>query len=218
MQATGSISGAGEPASPTSPAPSGAGASVIYQPGNWFEPLDWHRVFAQEQPIEIDLGCGKGSFLIWAARTSPQRNFLGVERLLRRLRRVDRKAARAGLNNVRLIRVEVAYLVSKLVPDASVSTYHILFPDPWPKRRHHARRLINASFLSDVHRTLATDGVVNCATDHGEYFDWIQGEFQKNGQFAAKETEVLPPEAWTDFERDFLAAGKRVYRCRWQKR
>ena len=218
MQPTGPISGAGEPAAQTGLAPSVASASAIFTPGNWFELLDWRRVFAQEQPIEIDLGCGKGSFLIWAARTCPQRNFLGVERLLRRLRRVDRKAARAGVNNVRLIRVEVAYLVSKLVPDASVSTYHILFPDPWPKRRHHARRLINASFLSDLRRTLATGGVVNCATDHEEYFEWIQSEFKKNGQFAENEPLRLPPEAWTDFEREFVAAGKKVYRGRWQKR
>jgi tRNA (guanine-N7-)-methyltransferase len=131
---------------------------------------------------------------------------------------VDRKAARAGVNNVRLIRVEVTYLVSKLVPDGSVSTYHILFPDPWPKRRHHARRLIAVPFLTDVHRTLIADGVVNCATDHEEYFAWIQREFQKSGQFAENEPAQLPPEAWTDFEREFVAAGKKVYRCRWQKR
>ena len=218
MQPTAPISSAGEPAAQASPALNVASTTAIFTPGNWFELLDWRRVFAKEQPIEIDLGCGKGSFLIWAARTCHQRDFLGVDRLLRRLRRVDRKAARAGLNNVRLIRVEVAYLVSKLVPDASVSTYHILFPDPWPKRRHHARRLISASFLSDVHRTLATDGVVNCATDHEEYFEWIQREFQKNGQFSEKEPVQLPQEAWTDFEREFVAAGKKVYRGRWQRR
>jgi tRNA (guanine-N7-)-methyltransferase len=211
MQPAESAFSAGPPAASICP-------SVIFKPANWFEPLEWRRVFAQEQPIEIDLGCGKGSFLLWAAGTHPQRNFLGVERLLRRLRRVDRKAVRAGLDNVRLIRVEAAYLIMKLIPDGSVSTYHILFPDPWPKRRHHSRRLVCAPLLGDVHRTLTVGGVVNCATDHEEYFEWIQREFQKTGQFEKQDPVVLPQEAWTDFEREFVAAGKRVYRCRWQKR
>jgi len=198
------------------PASSETGPSVIYKPGNWFEPLSWRAVFAREQPIEIDLGCGRGSFLLWAAQAYPQRNFLGVDRLLRRLRRVDRKAVRDGLDNVRLIRVEAAYLIARLVPDNSVTTYHVSFPDPWPKRRHHSRRLICAPVLAEMHRTLAVGGLVNCATDHEEYFTWIQREFRQSGQFAERETEVLPPEARTDFERDFVAAGKPVYRCRWQ--
>jgi len=197
---------------------SSASASILYKPANWFEPLDWHAVFAQDRPVEIDLGCGRGGFLLWAARTYPQRNFLGVERLLRRLRRVDRKAVRAGLDNVRLIRIEASYLIGKLIPEGSVSTYHILFPDPWPKRRHHSRRLVCAPLLGEVHRTLTDGGVVNCATDHEEYFEWIQQEFQKTGQFEGKEPPVLPQEAWTEFEREFVAAGKKVYRCRWQKR
>ena len=123
---------------------------------------------------------------------------------------------RAGVENVRLIRVEATYLVSKLIPDNSVSAYHILFPDPWPKRRHRSRRLIGGSFLVEVYRTLTVDGLVNCATDHEEYFEWIQHEFQQSGQFTEQEPTLLPQEAWTDFEREFIAAGKKVHRCRWQ--
>ena len=218
MTHSGSAFGGAEPGPLTRSNPSGAGESVIYKPANWFEPLDWGAVFPQDQPIEIDLGCGKGSFLLWAAAANPTRNFLGVERLLRRVRRVDRKAVRGGLNNLRLVRLEAMYLVSKLVPDASVSTYHILFPDPWPKRRHHARRLISADFLADVHRTMTPDGAVNCATDHEEYFEWIQRAFEESARFTQAEPIALPPEARTDFEREFIAAGKPVYRCRWLKR
>src|SRR5258706_10518405 len=201
MPSTESTCGAEKPASPPD-------ASVVYTPANWFEPLDWSRVFAAERPIEIDLGCGKGAFLFWAACTQPQRNFVGVDRLLRRLRRVDRKAGRAGLQNLRLLRIESTYLISKLIPDHSVSTYHVLFPDPWPKRRHHGRRLICASFLADVRRTLAGGGIVNCATDHEEYFEWIQREFQKDGGFIQGQSESLPEEARTDFERKFVTAGE----------
>jgi tRNA (guanine-N7-)-methyltransferase len=218
MEPTGQTFGAAEPASSSSPVRGNASPSVIYKAASWFEPLDWQAVFERSQPIEIDLGCGKGSFLLWAARTYPTRNFLGVERLLRRVRRVDRKAARGGLNNVRLVRLEAMYLVSKLIPDESVSTYHILFPDPWPKRRHQARRLISPDFLVDAQRTMTPDSAVNCATDHEEYFEWIQRAFERSGRFAETEPVVLPPEAQTDFEKEFVAAGKQVHRCRWLKR
>jgi tRNA (guanine-N7-)-methyltransferase len=194
-----------------------ASPSLVYTPANWFELLDWKKVFAREQPIEMDLGCGKGAFLFWAAQTQPQQNFIGVDRLLRRLRRVDRKAVRAGLRNLHLLRIETTYLISKLVPDQSVSTYHVLFPDPWPKRRHRSRRLISAPFLVDVRRTLTMGGIINCATDHEEYFEWMQREFQKDGGFTKGEPALLPEEAQTDFERKFVAAGRQVYRCRWQK-
>lgn len=213
MKSTGETSGAAEP-----PFSNDAVPSVLYKAANWFEPLDWRAVFESRQPIDIDVGCGNGSFLLWAATTYPRRNFLGVDRLLRRLRRVDRKAVRRGLNNVRLVRLEAMYLVSKLIPDESISTYHILFPDPWPKRRHHERRLISPDFLAGVHRTMTPDGAINCATDHEEYFEWIQRVFERSGRFAAAEPDVLPPVAQTDFEREFVAAGKRVHRCRWLKR
>jgi tRNA (guanine-N7-)-methyltransferase len=100
----------------------------------------------------------------------------------------------------------------------SVSAYHILFPDPWPKRRHHAHRLISPGFLVEAHRTLTADGAINCATDHAGYFDWIQDAFLKSGRFVESTPIVFPPEARTDFEKEFVAAGKQVHRCRWLKR
>ena len=192
-------------------------STSIFIPSNWLVPMDWREVFGSAQRIEVDIGCGVGSFLLWAARTHRETNFLGVDRLLRRLRKVDRKAQRLGLQNVRLLRVEASYLVGYLVPNASVSAYHIYFPDPWPKRRHHRHRLICASFLSSVHRALCDGGAVNCATDHPEYFEWIQREFRGAVGFVETEAEALPEEARTDFERDFLANGRQFYRCRWIK-
>ena len=190
-------------------------STAIYVPPNWLEPLDWRQVFGNEQLVELDIGCGKGSFLLWSARTQSDTNFVGVERLLRRVRKVDRKVQRLGLRNARLMRVEAGYLVGYLVPASSVSAYHIYFPDPWPKRRHHQRRLMSAAFLSDLHRTLRNGGVAHCATDDGEYFQLIQHGFRETAGFTETEPEILPEQARTDFERDSLAAGTQVYRCRW---
>jgi tRNA (guanine-N7-)-methyltransferase len=192
-------------------------STSIYIPSSWLVAMDWREVFESGQRIEVDIGCGKGSFLLWSAQAHSETNFVGVDRLLRRLRRIDRKVQRLGLRNVRLLRVEASYLVGYLVPKATVSAYHVYFPDPWPKRRHHQRRLICASFLMSLHRTLCDGGAVNCATDHPEYFQWIQRQFHEAIGFTEAEVEILPDEARTDFEREFLATGRQFYRCRWIK-
>lgn len=192
-------------------------ASPAYTPPNWLDLLDWSQVFEHPGPIEVDVGCGKGSFLLWAAAANPQQNFLGIERQLGRLRRIDKKARRLGLQNVRLIRIEASYLIGKLIPVASVQVYHIYFPDPWPKRRHLRRRLFTPEFVADLHRTLRADGTVNIATDFEMYFAQIQGEMMKSRGFTESESPVLPAEAKTDFEREFLAAGKTIFRSHWER-
>lgn len=190
-------------------------ASRIYTPPNWLDPLDWRQVFANERPVEIDVGCGKGAFLLWAAQARPESNFLGIERLLMRLRKVDKKLQRHGLSNARLIRIEASYLIAHIIPSASVTAYHIFFPDPWPKRRHRGHRLFNPVFVRELHRTLRPDGAVNVATDHAEYFEQIELVMTESGVFTRAVTESLPEEAQTDFEREFLDAGKPICRGRW---
>ena len=191
--------------------------TVLYTPPNWIEPLNWQSVFAKSRPIEVDVGCGKGGFLLWAAQTQPDQNFFGVDRLLLRLRKVDKKIRRFGLSNVRLIRIEASYLIAKLIPESSVSAYHIYFPDPWPKRRHHRRRLFSSAFVGNLRRTLQPSGAVNVTTDQEDYFREIGTLMQESGVFAAESPLPLPDEARTEFEREFLAAGMLVFRGRWKR-
>ena len=82
--------------------------TALYKPVNWLDPLDWRVVFDEPRPVEIDVGCGKGAFLLWAVQARPVHNFIGVERQLVRLRKVDKKLQRLGLCNVRLIRIEAS--------------------------------------------------------------------------------------------------------------
>ena len=191
--------------------------TALYTPPNWIEPLNWQSVFAESRPTEVDIGCGKGGFLLWAAQTRLDRNFLGVERLLLRLRKVDKKIRRLGLANARLIRIEASYLIAKLIPESSVSAYHIYFPDPWPKRRHHRRRLFSPAFVGDLRRTLQPDGTVNVATDQENYFREITTLMQESGAFVAESPLSLPDEARTEFERGFIVEGKPVFRGRWKR-
>jgi tRNA (guanine-N7-)-methyltransferase len=191
--------------------------TALYTPPNWIEPLNWQNVFAESRPIEVDIGCGKGGFLLWAAQTQTDRNFVGIERLLLRLRRVDKKILRLGLANARLIRIEASYLMAKLIPESSVSAYHIYFPDPWPKRRHRQRRLFSPAFVADLRRTLQPGGIVNAATDQDDYFQEMTALMQEPGCFVAEPPLSLPDEARTEFEREFLAAGQPVFRSRWKR-
>ena len=191
--------------------------SAICIPSNWLVPLSWNTIFERQAPLEVDVGCGKGSFLLHAAQENPNTNFIGVDRLLRRLRKIDKRIQRVGVHNIRLFRVEASYFVSYLVPEASISAYHIYFPDPWPKRRHQQRRLMSASFVSNLRRTLRDGGAINCATDHAEYYQWIHEEFRKTPGFLEDTGGLLSEKIGTDFEQDFLAAGKRIFRCRWIK-
>jgi tRNA (guanine-N7-)-methyltransferase len=187
--------------------------TAIYKPANWLDPFDWRAVFDQPHQIEIDIGCGKGAFLLWAAQARPQRNFVGIERQLVRLRKVDKKIQQLALHNVKVIRIEAGYFVSKLVPSRSVVAYHIYFPDPWPKRRHHPRRLFNATFIGELHRTLAQGGVAHVASDDTDYFTQIRTEMAESEKFTIEPPETLPSEGRTEFESVFLAQGRKIYRA-----
>ena len=116
---------------------------------------------------------------------------------------------------VRLLRIEAGYFATKMVPDSSVTAYHIYFPDPWPKRKHARHRLINLAFVGELDRTLGQGGVVHVATDDLDYFAVIKKVFAASGRFEEQSPEHLPVEAQTEFEKIFLAQGKPIGRARY---
>src|SRR5437868_3340981 len=139
-------------------------------PANCFDPFDFDAIFGRHVPVEVDLGCGDGSFLAAMAAKNPAHDFLGIERLAGRVSSAGRKIERADLTNARVTRFEISYVVDHLLPPGSISAFYLLFPDPWPKRRHAGRRLVNEKFLVSIHRALVTGGTVRIATDETEYF------------------------------------------------
>lgn len=183
-------------------------------PADWTTPLNLETAFGQTpRRLEVDLGCGKGRFLLARAAANPQTSFLGLDRQSRRLAKVERKAQRAGLTNIRLLYSEAAYAVAHLLPRDSVAAYYIFFPDPWPKRRHHRRRLFDAVFLTALNTTLIPGGCIHIATDHLDYFEKIRRLLAGDNRFAARDPLVTSPEERTDFELIFLQQNKLIGRC-----
>ena len=157
----------------------------------------------------MDLGCGDGSFLVAMALRHPSRNFLGTERFFGRLRNTCRKAGQARVANVRLLRVESAYAIKHLLPPRAVSRFYVMFPDPWPKRRHWPRRLIQPDFLQAAATALKPAGELCIKTDDPDYFAFIgKTAAVCEGFTKGPWVEDVPP---TDFERHYLAQGHRIY-------
>lgn len=179
--------------------------------------FDWRELFGNDHPVELDLGAGDGGFALAYAKQHPEINLLAVERLLGRVRKIEKRAARGGLTNVRVLRLEFGYTVRYLLPPGSVSIAHIMFPDPWPKRRHCDRRLMQPDFVRDLARALRPGGELRFTTDHDHYFE--------TGQQAVTDANVLeraPVWDWardpkTDFQQTFDAEGRATHRARWVK-
>jgi tRNA (guanine-N7-)-methyltransferase len=181
------------------------------------EPLYLAGLFPKKQPLEVELGCGDASFLVEYARRNPEINFIGVERLLGRISKLDKKGRRAGLDNLRGVRIESSYFLQYLLPENSISALHIYFPDPWPKKRHRKNRLINESFPALARAALAPDGKVYLRTDDADYFSQMTEAFGADKEFQKIETPVELAELQTDFERDFNARGIQTLRTAYQR-
>jgi tRNA (guanine-N7-)-methyltransferase len=191
--------------------------TLIYRPASYVERLDLAKLFPARQPLDVELGSGDGSFLAQYAAAHRDRNFIGVERLLGRLRKLDRKGLRANLTNLRLIRLEASYVVEYLLPVNSVRSLHIYFPDPWPKRRHHKKRLITARFTELARQALEMNGLVYMRTDNQNYFDQMVEVFSGNQSFSAAGTPEEISQLFTDFERHFHAKGVPTLRAAFQR-
>jgi tRNA (guanine-N7-)-methyltransferase len=166
---------------------------IAQSPESLTKQLDLEKIFGRKAPLHVDLGCGDGSFLCALAQRMPCKNFLGIERLLGRIRSAARKAA--SLDNVRLLQMESFYAVRYLLPAESVETFYLLFPDPWPKRRHQRRRLVKPDFLNSIHTALRKDGVIYIATDHLDYFGKIKEVAESTPGFAIDDADVDLPQS-----------------------
>ena len=183
-------------------------------PENYVAPLDPIAIFGRIAPLDVDLGCGNGDLICELGRRHPERNFLGIDKLACRVAKSSRKAS--TLDNVRILNVESSYAVRYLLPESSVGNFYLLFPDPWPKRRHHRRRIVTRDFLDSIYRALENDGVFRIATDDQHYAEQIQSVAQNHSSFAIVDADDVDLPL-TKFEGRFREQGAPIYRLALRK-
>jgi len=190
---------------------------LLYDLPSILKRLDLTKLFPESRPLQVELGCGDASFLVEYARRHPEENFLGVERLLGRVRKLERKGLRLGLQNIRGLRIESAYFLEFLLPPHAAEAIHVYFPDPWPKLKHRRHRLVNERFVGLSWRALVPGGTVYLRTDDRDYFQQMTSVFDADARFRQVETPAELADVITDFERDFNAAGTPTQRAAYQR-
>lgn len=168
--------------------------------------------FLAAGPVEIDLGCHRGRFVVAMAEVYPETRFLGIERQAGRVLRGQAKLTRLGLANARIIAGEGLEMLRDTLPASVASVIHVSFPDPWPKRRHWDRRLVNVDFLHAAARALAPGGTLRLMTDDAPYFRAMEVTVAGEPGWTPvpwEDGRVYPE---TEFQKKFVATGQPIYR------
>ena len=175
-------------------------------------------LFGSPGPFELEVGCGKGGFLLSRGRANPYIRLLGVEWANQYFRYCADRMARWQLANVRVMRADARDLVMNHLPPACVSILHLYHPDPWPKRRHHKRRLVRPDFAEAVVRCLTPGACWLIQSDHEEYFNVMREVIDRRDELRPipwdqAEGQAGPGWAGTNFEVKYSAAGRAIYRA-----
>jgi tRNA (guanine-N7-)-methyltransferase len=175
-------------------------------PRAWFEQPD--------RPLEIEIGCGKGTFLVQQAVLSPDVNYLGFEWAREFYRFAADRMRRREVRNVRIIHTDATEFIRWRCPDAIARVIHVYFSDPWPKTRHHKRRVVQDRTLVEFHRILELGGEIRLVTDHDDLWQWYEQHAARNAQWFERRP-FSPPESagegemvGSNFERKYRREGR----------
>jgi len=171
--------------------------------------IDLHSLFGRDASVELEIGAGRGDFIIDRAVAFPERNFLAVELAASIAQLMAIRAGRRGLTNLRVVRMDARTLVNLMLPESSLAACHIYFPDPWPKERHAKHRLFTPQLVRALGRTLAAGAPLFVATDVRDYAEAIFSMAEAAG--LRRQAIPVPGASGTGFARKFLAAGRPVY-------
>ncbi|MCI0451208.1 MAG: tRNA (guanosine(46)-N7)-methyltransferase TrmB [Candidatus Latescibacteria bacterium] len=174
-------------------------------------------LFPTRQPLEIEIGSGKGRFLLHRAQAHRDRNFFGIDYRWRFLKEGVLRAEQRGLTNLIFLKTEAEEIIPHLVPPASVEVFHIYFPDPWHKKKHHKRRLLTPEFFKLLHASLVPGGLLELATDNFDYMIAFKaalveaGDTLWSGMRETRNERILDPGVQTHFEAKYARAGRDLY-------
>ena len=187
------------------------------------KPLDFALLFGREAPIVLEIGFGNGDSLVAQAAASPEKNFVGVEVHDPGIGHCLIKAHDAGISNLRLIAHDAIEVLEEQIPEASLRRINLYFPDPWPKKRHHKRRIVQARFLDLCERLLETGGAIHVATDWANYAQHIDEVFAADARFSCTERREHDGDdpferPMTKFEKRGLREGNRIHDWKFEKK
>ena len=179
-------------------------------------PIDFQQLFGRDCPVVLEIGFGNGESLATMASDNPDKCYLGVEVHRPGVGNLLLNMERSGLANVRLSQADSVELLNKHIPDDSLSAVQIYFPDPWPKARHHKRRLVQPEFVQLLRRKLKAGGTVHLATDWQDYAEHMLETMEAAEGYvnATGPGQWLPRPGWrpkTKFERRGLRLGHAVH-------
>jgi tRNA (guanine-N7-)-methyltransferase len=182
-----------------------------------FVRLDLREIFGNDHPVVLEIGSGKGRFLLSTAAERPELNLIGIEKSLHYHRLINERARKRGLGNVRLINHDAFLVLRDMIPDASLAEVHIYFPDPWPRKREQKRRIIRPDVLREIDRVLVAGGSGVYVTDHREYFEAAAPVL---AEFFRTESRIPGPDDLprTNYEAKYRAEGRPIYEVRFWKR
>lgn len=180
------------------------------------EEFDWQRLFGHPAPVELEVGTGKAGFLLRRAQAHPERNFLGIEWANQFYRYAVDRMQRWQVTNVRMLRTDAAHFIRVVCPPCSLTALHVYHPDPWPKRRHHKRRLFQKPLVIAAVACLVPGGHWAVQTDHAEYFTVIRELLLGHPElhevpFDDPEFGVEAARVATSYEIKYLREGRTLY-------
>ena len=181
---------------------------------------DLRAAFSRPAPLVVEIGCGNGDALVWMAANEPDKNFVGIEVHEPGMGRLLRGLARDELTNVRVAMRDAVEVLHEQAPEASIDELRIYFPDPWPKKRHHKRRLIQPEFVSEIIRVLKPGGLLHLATDWPAYADWMREVLDEQSALKNTSQPDFARPAWrpeTHFERRGERKGHPIVDLVYQK-
>lgn len=172
-------------------------------------------LFGNENPVEVEIGCGKAKFLLARAAENPGINFLGIDVAWKWMKYAVERSGKRRIENARFLRADAREAVKHGMRPGSVSIFHIYFPDPWPKRRQQKRRLVTGEFLRLLHERLVPGGFVELATDHLDYFARMQSAVIQSGIAwksvrATRDDRIFGAAAETNYEIKYRAQGRQL--------
>jgi len=196
------------------------------EPGDWeiilsslpspaegrLDPRTWFT--EPDRPFELEIGSGKGTFLVQQSKLQPETNFLGVEWAAAYAHHAADRARRHGLDNIRMLLGNAVEFITHWCPDGIVNVLHLYFSDPWPKKRHHKRRVVQDESLAQFHRVLRSGGELRIVTDHEDLWDWYEEHAERNAGIFQRCQYVSPSSAdeeefvGTNYERKFRIEGR----------